>query len=824
MAPEVKVRLSVEGTPEALAAFRSVQAQAQVTGRASGKAFAPLAGALSGIKGLLAGAAAAFSVGALVSFGKGVIDSVESMGRMAVGLGTTVEHMSGLSVAATLADSDLETVSGTVGKLAKSVDGLKNGAPAATAAFARLGLTAKDFAGDDTAVWYETVARKLSQLADGGAKTAVAMALMGKNARMALPTMKQLIDLGGLQGAEARARAMGVMVDAETLARVADLADAMKILKMEATGVALQFVRGFSPGVVTAIESITKSVEPGGTSAFQALGVAIGWCLRAIVGLGAIGFAVLNSRIEATRATLLALQGASELIARGKFGAASTVLRVLDDVYAEIDRKEKSAIADAWALMTTPPPALPGAKTPDGRDRVQDEAEAVAASAALARQKQAIEDELKLKLSAYKQEEDDAKRAYDGYLIGLDRYFALRRDLVEKRLAAEVDALNQQRALADKEKDPAKRGAEQGRIATVASAVALEAEAQLKAIASDEAEAINQAAMAALEAHKKIHQARGEAHEARMLEIAQEALSERQLLARAGVKGPELEAGVAAFKARAVALADFEEQLRQANATLDDLQGSADVTPEQIQRLRDLATALEQAAGAFGPDAVKNVQDVTDSLDEMAARGDTLKPWAESLESALGNWLGSTITQVNSLSDAFRSLGLAILQAVQQMLAAEIATQILSWIPGTKQAPTGKAHGGLIRGPGGPMSDAVFALLSNGEYVVRASAVARPGMLGHLEAINRGAAPRYANPADDVIPGIRRYALGGLANARPMAAAGSSGVQLSGGASIELSEGLIARRVDAYLQSSEGQRTQIKIINKNRRVIGGALR
>ena len=230
MPPEVKVRLSVQGTPEVLAAFRSVQAQAQAAGKSSGRAFAPLAGALSGIKGLLAGAAAAFSAGALMSFGKATLDNIEKLGRLADELGTTVEHMSGLSVAANLADSDVETLSGTMGKLTKSVDDLRNGSPTATAAFARLGLTAKDFPGEDTARWYETVAIRLSKLADGGSKSAAAMALMGKNGRAALPILKQIVVLGGLQGAEAKAQAMGVLVDATTLALVRQLGDSMKIL------------------------------------------------------------------------------------------------------------------------------------------------------------------------------------------------------------------------------------------------------------------------------------------------------------------------------------------------------------------------------------------------------------------------------------------------------------------------------------------------------------------------------------------------------------------------------------------------------------------
>jgi len=56
---------------------------------------------------------------------------------------------------------------------------------------------------------------------------------------------------------------------------------------------------------------------------------------------------------------------------------------------------------------------------------------------------------------------------------------------------------------------------------------------------------------------------------------------------------------------------------------------------------------------------------------------------------------------------------------------------------------TGKASGGWIAGPGGPRSDSIPAMLSNGEYVVNAAAAARHGAL--LEAINGGRLSRFAN-------------------------------------------------------------------------------
>jgi len=85
----------------------------------------------------------------------------------------------------------------------------------------------------------------------------------------------------------------------------------------------------------------------------------------------------------------------------------------------------------------------------------------------------------------------------------------------------------------------------------------------------------------------------------------------------------------------------------------------------------------------------------------------------------------------------------------------------------TKKRPTrimvrGNANGGYISGPGGPKSDLIPAMLSNGEYVVNAAAVARMGV-ATMDRINSlgfalggYAAPNYSPPTP------RRFANGGL--------------------------------------------------------------
>jgi TP901 family phage tail tape measure protein len=76
-----------------------------------------------------------------------------------------------------------------------------------------------------------------------------------------------------------------------------------------------------------------------------------------------------------------------------------------------------------------------------------------------------------------------------------------------------------------------------------------------------------------------------------------------------------------------------------------------------------------------------------------------------------------------------------------------------------------RANGGPVYGPGTATSDSINARLSNGEYVVRASAVARNRLL--LDAIN------YGSATPTFVPTASRYADGGLVRAD---AAGSNSV------------------------------------------------
>ena len=114
----------------------------------------------------------------------------------------------------------------------------------------------------------------------------------------------------------------------------------------------------------------------------------------------------------------------------------------------------------------------------------------------------------------------------------------------------------------------------------------------------------------------------------------------------------------------------------------------------------------------------------------------------------LEDGLVGVIDGTKSVGQAFKEMAASILSDLARI---EIEKAIVGAIGGgggggglLSFIGIGKhADGGRIAGPGGPRSDVIPALLSNGEYVINAPAAARFGPL--LDAINGNRLPRFAD-------------------------------------------------------------------------------
>ena len=101
----------------------------------------------------------------------------------------------------------------------------------------------------------------------------------------------------------------------------------------------------------------------------------------------------------------------------------------------------------------------------------------------------------------------------------------------------------------------------------------------------------------------------------------------------------------------------------------------------------------------------------------------------------------------NAIIDAFNKATSSVKSWFRSIFSTGGDTGAISSFEGQTQADfiqmgiKGKASGGYISGPGGPRDDSIPAMLSNGEFVIQASAVKKFGA-GFLSMINNGMMPQ----------------------------------------------------------------------------------
>ena len=299
--------------------------------------------------------------------------------------------------------------------------------------------------------------------------------------------------------------------------------------------------------------------------------------------------------------------------------------------------------------------------------------------------------------------------------------------------------------------------------------------------------------------------------------------------------------------------ANFDETKRQAEAALADLDATRSeiearvsagllsqvegeqqilaIEAERLVALQSLATALEQAAWATGdPERIAQAQGFTAAVRDLgyAVEGARVsfvafgKTALDSGRDALTEFFDTGIAGAKSLGDAFRNLALSIIADLKRMAAQLLATAIIKKIAGVfgSGGQVGgaekKAVGGVLGGIGTGTSDSNLAWFSRGEYLVRAAVVREPGVLRHLDELNRRGAQALVQTPVLIDAPVPRFAEGGLvdgpAPADPQASKDSQVL-------IGLEEGLILR----HLESPAGQRILVKAMAKNRRAIRSAL-
>lgn len=191
--------------------------------------------------------------------------------------------------------------------------------------------------------------------------------------------------------------------------------------------------------------------------------------------------------------------------------------------------------------------------------------------------------------------------------------------------------------------------------------------------------------------------------------------------------------------------AEIQESDR-ASQQLFDLEKDAALNPAKysIQELDYLKAKLLEINQI-------NLQNIDKQFKDL---GETI---ASVAEGALEEFFSSIFTNTKSIGEAFRDMALTILRSIAQIAAKQVVLSILGRGGGAfaqlfgliKSGTPAYATGGAVEGPGSGTSDSILARLSNGEFVMRASAVRHWGE-DFLSDLNNMRSPRLAFTANSI--------------------------------------------------------------------------
>ena len=202
------------------------------------------------------------------------------------------------------------------------------------------------------------------------------------------------------------------------------------------------------------------------------------------------------------------------------------------------------------------------------------------------------------------------------------------------------------------------------------------------------------------------------------------------------------------------------------DAQLNNLAKLLQMTPEALQEeLTTKGQSIEQFAADYKKALAETAAAEVSSLSTAQQWAERTKQYANQVGAAMGDAMADFILGEKSAKEALKDFAKSIIENAVRILTQWLAVfAIYSAFPMIASGMTPadaanktvfgikKAQGGYISGPGTGTSDSIPAMLSNGEYVLRSSAVDRIG-IGTLNAMNAGAVPHFAEggSVDDTI-------------------------------------------------------------------------
>lgn len=171
-------------------------------------------------------------------------------------IGATAAEVSVLDFAMQQIGHPVEAMRSGLEELQGLLYELELGLPGTVRQFERLGLTAKDFAGKNTAQGFTIIAEKISKISDPAKQAMLAVQLFGDNAKHLLPLLMQGAE--GIAKAADKAKAIGLIVDNEKLEKLKEAGIAFDNIKRAIEGIVLQVATKLGPIFGTLIQKVDQ--------------------------------------------------------------------------------------------------------------------------------------------------------------------------------------------------------------------------------------------------------------------------------------------------------------------------------------------------------------------------------------------------------------------------------------------------------------------------------------------------------------------------------------------------------------------------------------
>ena len=281
------------------------QTQAAINSATQGiKSLSSAVGGIPGFGPLMSSISAFASLGAFKSLITDTISWAAEMQRASLRTGASVESLTALGKVARLSGTDLGSVESALVKMSRALSGADDDAKGAGHALAAIGLDVATLKSLDPANAMLEIARALSKWADDGSKTALVMAILGKNGAEMLPLLKDLATQTDLNG--------------KLTQRQAEMAANMEKewAKLTVTGgtwaksIALEII----PGLNKILEQMTEGTRIAGgfAQAFVEFGAGLSFATGGIEGTRK-EIARLNAEMASGRAQNLLDMGSTDL-------------------------------------------------------------------------------------------------------------------------------------------------------------------------------------------------------------------------------------------------------------------------------------------------------------------------------------------------------------------------------------------------------------------------------------------------------------------------------------------------------------------------------